>query len=501
MRLGPDPNPARARKHWPDIIFVDPSTRASLSQAARLGTIVRLAPGIYTGLILTDPSRVAREHWREILAHELPGAVLVDRSARRTGPDEQGRVFVVHTRKRPLAVRGLTILPRRGPTDVEGDIDIGDGLHQSSVARGFLDNLAGDGERYLSRAEIERWVTDILDDHGADRLSAIRDEARRLAPSLSRDVPMKRLDEIVSAALSTGSDEVLVTPALGSRASGDAIDPARIDRLEALASYLQDQAPDILVDDTRLATRRMLLPFYEAYFSNCIEGTEFTLDEAADIALAGHIPSDRPADAHDIAGTYRITSDRTEMSRVPADADQLLELLRSRHRAVLEGRPDERPGEWKLRANRAGATHFVAPNQVVGTLRAGFEVGAKVLAPFARAVYLTFLVSEVHPFADGNGRVARLMMNAELVTAGEVRLIIPTVYRNNYLAALRAATHNGRYEALYSTLAFARRYTARVDFTDRTSAEHDLDRTDALMDPNLADANGVRLRLPSLSEP
>ncbi|MBX3030942.1 MAG: Fic family protein [Chloroflexi bacterium] len=485
-----------ARRAWPDIIFADRATRANLAKAAKTGSIVRLTTGIYSGLRLSDPGRVAREHWREILAHELPGAVLVDRSARRTMPDDQGRVFVAHPRSRPLVMPGLSILPRRGPTQVDGDIDIGDGLRQSSIARGLLDNLAGDGQRYFDLAEVERWITDILDDHGADRLNAIRDEARGLAPVIGRRGAMKRLDRIIAAALSTGPDAVLATPALRSRASGDPIDPARIERFERLAAYLRDQAPDILLDEPDLTGRRTLLPFYEAYFSNYIEGTEFTLDEAADIALAGRIPVDRPADAHDVAGTYRLTSDRAEMSRVPADADQLLALLRSRHRVVMEGRPDQRPGEWKALANRAGTTHFVAPDRVIGTLRAGFEVGSSVLAPLARAVFLMFLVSEVHPFADGNGRVARLMMNAELVSAAEVRIIIPTIYRNDVLAALRGATHNAVFEALYAAIGFARRYTARVDFTDRMTAERDLERTNALMDANLAETNGVRLLLP-----
>jgi hypothetical protein len=40
--------------------------------------------------------------------------------------------------------------------------------------------------------------------------------------------------------------------------------------------------------------------FYEAYFSNFIEGTEFTLQEAQDIVFGGEIPDDRPADAHDV---------------------------------------------------------------------------------------------------------------------------------------------------------------------------------------------------------
>jgi Fic family protein len=29
------------------------------------------------------------------------------------------------------------------------------------------------------------------------------------------------------------------------------------------------------------------------------------------------------------------------------------------------------------------------------------------------------LVAEVHPFVDGNGRTARIMMNAELVSVGQ----------------------------------------------------------------------------------
>ena len=51
---------------------------------------------------------------------------------------------------------------------------------------------------------------------------------------------------------------------------------------------------------------------------------------------------------------------------------------------------------------------------------------------------MMFLVTEVHPFADGNGRVARIMMNAELAAAQQTRVLIPIVYRSNYLSSLRA---------------------------------------------------------------
>jgi hypothetical protein len=50
--------------------------------------------------------------------------------------------------------------------------------------------------------------------------------------------------------------------------------------------------------------------------------------------------------------------------------------------------------------------------------------------------------------------------------------------------------------ALLATLAFARRWTARVDFTDRRTAEVDLARTSALRDAREAEDAGFRLQLP-----
>lgn len=49
-----------------------------------------------------------------------------------------------------------------------------------------------------------------------------------------------------------------------------------------------------------------------------------------------------------------------------------------------------------------------------------------------------FMIAEIHPFEDGNGRIARLMMNAELVAGNLSKVMIPTVFRTDYLSALRA---------------------------------------------------------------
>ncbi len=72
------------------------------------------------------------------------------------------------------------------------------------------------------------------------------------------------------------------------------------------------------------------------------------------------------------------------------------------------------------------------------------------------------------------------MMNSELVASGEVRIIIPTVYRLNYLSALKSATHTGNDAALVAVLAYARRWTSRVNFASRPEAERDMARTNAL---------------------
>lgn len=185
---------------------------------------------------------------------------------------------------------------------------------------------------------------------------------------------------------------------------------------------------------------QLFFSFFEAYFSNYIEGTVFLVEEAREIVYEGNDIPLRIQDSHDIRGTFQIVSNRKAMSIVPQTGDELVELLRARHAVVLGGRPEKNPGAFKTRKNRAGDTVFVAPEFVLGTLKQGFAMMASLDDPIARALYMMFLVSEVHPFDDGNGRIARIMMNAELVRGGSSKIIIPTVYRDDYMLALRRLT-------------------------------------------------------------
>jgi fido (protein-threonine AMPylation protein) len=481
-----------APRKWPDVVFADEADRSTLAKAAREGRMTRLGPGIYTPC--HDIEATVSGNWAQIAAHEFPGAILVDRSARSGSPGHDGLLTVGHRRRRPLVLPGLKIVPRAGRV-LPGDTQIILGLWLSSQGRAMIDNAAGSGGRYLSQAELEAWIVDLAA-RGETTLNHVRDQAREVAETTGRLAVFARVNHLIAAALATGPAEPSATPALRARAAGQPHDTGRVALFEALAAVLRDVAPHPLPALSVDAPRRALLPFYEAYFSNYIEGTEFTLDEAAGIVFKHEVPAARPQDAHDILGTYRIVSDETEMRRVPRDADELIGLLRARHRTLMDGRPETLPGPFKEHANRVGGTLFVAPDLVESTLRAGFAAGTDLIDPLARATFLMFLVSEVHPFADGNGRIARILMNAELVHAAEIRVVIPTVYRDDYLSALRGATHNGSFEALVASLSFAQRYTARIDFSSRASAEADLARTNALRDPSEADQYGIRLQIP-----
>jgi fido (protein-threonine AMPylation protein) len=127
-----------------------------------------------------------------------------------------------------------------------------------------------------------------------------------------------------------------------------------------------------------------------------------------------------------------------------------------------------------------------------GHSRAGSSPAIRSLweSNFQRAIFMMFLVAEVHPFSDGNGRLSRIMMNAELVSAGEQRIIVPTIYRANYLAALKAISNRTSSEPLIRTLDFAQRFSRAIDWRNFVQAETELRAANAFMD-SAETANGA----------
>jgi Fic family protein len=469
------------------------------------GNLIVVARGVYADEIGSTPEEIVRKHWHEIVANALPGAVVTYRSGFSHMPAD-GYLFVSHARERAYALPGLTVISDGLSIGaLPDDTRLLPGLYAASAHRAVLDNVApsrvrnGRPPRTLSRAELHDQVVAITQSRSDRERESLKNALRAQAHDRRLTDHADLIDKIFQNVAAERSTVDSGSPAMRSANKGQGYDDRRVRQFSKVADELRARAPRL--SPQTQAVRRKVLPFFEAYFSNYIEGIEFSLEEAIDIALNGNIPHDRPYDAHDLAGTYRTVNDDEEMSQRLTDVESWISALKRRHAAVMAGRPETLPGEYKQRANRAGGTIFVDPVLVDGTLRVGYEILQSLHDPLARAVFTMYFVTEVHPFSDGNGRTARMMMNGELISAGQNRIIIPTALRREHISALTGVSSNDHIAGLYSVLDFAQRYTGQIDFTTVEAANYLLTETNAYIEPNVADDRGRPLTLPSSLAP
>ena len=95
---------------------------------------------------------------------------------------------------------------------------------------------------------------------------------------------------------------------------------------------------------------------------------------------------------------------------------------------------------------------------------------------------MLFVVGEVHPFADGNGRVSRIMMNAELTAAGQSKIIVPMVFRPDYIGALRRLSRNGDPEVLVRAMMRLRDFSRWLSGDDFNFLQKQLEESNAFKD-------------------
>jgi Fic/DOC family len=489
-------------QNLPEIFIPDDAPWAS--RAAARGEIRRLARGLYTTNLDEPAEQLVGRRWYDVAALYFPGAVIVDRSAALAAPASDGSLFLdigpSRAGARPVKLPGLMLRPRGGPGPVEGDTEFA-GLRISSPARTALENIrpsrARSGvARTLRREELEERLDRLARVRGEQALAELREEARAVAPALGAERLFVELDRLIGALLGTREAD-LRTPGARARRSGFPYDAERLRRFELLRADLaaQDFARRPAPEDPE-----RLFAFYEAYFSNWIEGTVFEVREAEEIVFEGRIPAQRPADAHDVRGTFEAITDPRLRAAAPDEADEFEEYLAEVHRRVMVGRPELQPGRYKELPNRAGMTLFVHPELVRGTLREGFALRSTMPAGLPRAIYAMFLVAEVHPFADGNGRVARIAMNAELSAAGLCRIMVPLSYRDEYMSALRALSHNDRPAPLRRMLDRAQRWASLMTWTGHDRVLGLLGETNALTVPEEAQALNLHLLDPPRAE-
>ena len=201
-----------------------------------------------------------------------------------------------------------------------------------------------------------------------------------------------------------------------------------------------------------------------AYNSGKIENDEINYHDTREIfengKVVGYTGSTRTLFEQQNQKTcYELLQDKI-ISREPLSID----LIRTVHRALTEGTYDERryivngerPGDFKRHDYVTGRNEVGSPPEEVEDDLAELineinTIGQK--APLKAGAYFHARFENIHPFADGNGRISRLMMNAELTAAGQTKIIVPTVFRPDYIGALRRLSRDGDPEVLVAAMA------------------------------------------------
>jgi len=479
-----------------EIIFgsSDPNISRVLSKKEKTGELRKIAPRIYTTNLIDSPENIVRRNLIDILVYRYPNALISHRSAKEMRPTASGDFFLTGSATRKVTdLPGITLNFAKGPKASSNDIPFM-GMHISGEYRYMLENMqvsrkAGDKSRVLPAKLIEEKLEQLLITGGEERLNQYRDKLREVAEDLGMQTEFTKLNNLISALLSTHDAEVLSTDSARAVAAGNPFDRTRVELFEVLFNAIKDRYFVIRNNRNTDEDSFRLFSFFESYFSNYIEGTEFEVDEAKAIVDSGIPMPRRGEDSHDILGTFKVLSNRAEMMITPTSPKELFAILSHRHTILLEGRPHMNPGIFKMKNNRAGMTEFVDHQLVKGTLSQGFKYYAALTDPFARAIFMMFMISEVHPFNDGNGRIARVMMNAELVRADQSRIIVPTVFREDYILALRKLTRHKDPMVYINVMSKLHKFSDNLYGTDFTELKHYLAACNAYDEPSQAKLN------------
>ena len=198
------------------------------------------------------------------------------------------------------------------------------------------------------------------------------------------------------------------------------------------------------------------------YHSNNIEGNSLTFGETKSLLLHNITAQGKPLKDHlEITGHNEAIFELLDITRSNQPITE--SFVRNLHTLILKERhrvsaitPDGKPttkwveiGAYKTEPNHVKTStgevfRFAEPLEVAEKMRQLVELvnhnavsDAGQAVAMAANVHYQFVL--IHPFDDGNGRMARLLMNLVLIKNGLPPAIVKTEDKANYFAALRQA--------------------------------------------------------------
>lgn len=264
-----------------------------------------------------------------ILGQLYPNAVISHRSAFEFKPTDEGDIYLTYSYTKIIHLPGVTVHLIKGPAGTDNDMPFIENLYVSSNERRILENLQkgrarnGGTSKCLPREVIEQHLEKMLQVNGEPGLNEFRDRARTISRVICMEQEFELLNKIVGAILSTKPSNILTSAGAIARVAGQPYDSDRVKLFEILYEALRNNIFANIDEQNQTKSEFRNFAFFESYFSNYIEGTEFEIEEARSIIETGRPMPARNADSHDILGTFQIVSSRREMRRTPHSAAEL----------------------------------------------------------------------------------------------------------------------------------------------------------------------------------
>lgn len=195
------------------------------------------------------------------------------------------------------------------------------------------------------------------------------------------------------------------------------------------------------------------------YTSNAIEGNTLTRHETAIVVEKGLTVSGKSLVEHlEAANHARALRKVLKLARKKTKNLTERDIL-DIHETILRGIDDGNAGRYRSIAVRISGSMVVLPIPVkVPDLMTRFAqdiTGAHKRHPVEWAAEAHYQLVTIHPFVDGNGRAARLLMNLILMQNGYPPALIRKRDRLRYIQSLEQAQLGGNKEDYYKIIADA----------------------------------------------
>lgn len=195
------------------------------------------------------------------------------------------------------------------------------------------------------------------------------------------------------------------------------------------------------------------------YTSNALEGNTLTRRETAVVVEKGLTVGGKSLVEH-LEATNHAAAYEKILALVERENKGFSESdIMTIHETILTGIDDDNAGRYRNIPVRISGAEVIFPNPIkVPDLMAEFILEAnkhRKLHPVEMAAEAHYQLVTVHPFVDGNGRTARLLMNLLLLQQGYPPALIRKRDRLKYIGSLEEAQLGGSKEKFYKIIAQA----------------------------------------------